>query len=141
MSSTTGKVIDTLYSPVVAGLIGWAIGPMIIGVDRSDIVPVAFNWSTATTIGAATAVGTGAGTILKDWILPSIPGNSMFANNQGLILTPALSGAATAAILYPTSDGTNTGMFLGKAFLAGALSTAAADYIKTSVLAPYLPAY
>jgi len=139
--STTSKVIDTLYSPVVAGLIAWGIGPMIVGVNRNDIVPVAFNWSTATTIGAATAVGTGAGTILKDWILPSIPGNSMFATNQGLILTPALSGLATGLILLPTSDGSNTGMLFGKAFLTGALSTAGADYLKTSVLSPYLPAY
>lgn len=139
--STTAKVIDTLYSPVVAGLISWGIGPYIMGQPRSAIVPSPLNWSLGATMGAATALGTEVGVLLKDWILPMIPNNSTFANNQGLILTPILSGASTAALLFPFSDGSNNTMFLGKAFIAGAVSTASADYLKTSILSPYLPAY
>jgi len=134
--STGSKIFNTLYEPAVAGVIGYIIGPMILGESRNDIVPALFNWSVGTATGVGCFGGELIGKVLANWVLPMIPANSTFATSEGLILTPICAGVATTALLYPSLNGSMNGYL--KAFGTGAISSVGAYYTNQTIIAPYM---
>jgi len=134
--STGSKIFNTLYEPAVAGIIGWAIGPMILGESRNDVVPGLFGWSVPMAAGVGSFGGELVGKVISNWVLPMIPANSTFATSQGLILTPICAGAATTAFLYPALNGTASGYL--KAFATGGISSIGAHYANDTIIQPYL---
>lgn len=130
------KIVETFAKPVLSGVIAGAIAPPLLGTTYDSIVPGLMNLSTPVAVGLAVAVGTGAGTVAKDWVLPYIPRNSKFAESEGMLLTPVLSGAASTLILSRALDGSMKSY--AYAFAIGAGSSMAGDYLHNTILRPYL---
>lgn len=136
--STESKLIDTFAVPVGAGLIAGVSFPLIYNVPYSSKFTTGmlkgYNVSVAT--GLTVTGGSLVGHVAKDWILPYIPNNSFFAEAEGMMLTPVLTGTASALILNSATDGSASS--IAKNFLLGAVSEIGSDYINRTFLSKYL---
>jgi hypothetical protein len=136
--SYQGKLIDSFSVPIGSGIIAGVASPFVFGASYSDKLGSGFlsGWNAPIAVGASVAGASFVGHISKNWILPMIPNNSYLAEGEGRILTPLLTGSASALFLYGSTDGTM--MALGKGFLLGAVSEVGSDYISRTFLSNYM---
>jgi len=128
------KISETLVKPAVAGVIAGITAPFLFGIDMKDKINFLglFDINVMLGVGGAAALGTALGTVSKDWILPYIPRNSKWAEMEGMIITPVLSGLGTTLLLIKNVDGTPASYF--KVFALGAGSAIGSDYLSRTFL-------
>jgi hypothetical protein len=132
--SNKQKLSDILVRPAVAGVVAGISSFWVFGTgmgERMNFLGI-IGLPPCLGVGLAAAGGVFLGTVSKDFVLPYLPRNSKFAESEGLVLIPVLSGLATTGILYPSLDGST--MALAKSFGLGAGSAVASDYLSRTFL-------
>src|SRR5579875_1711470 len=133
------KLIDTLTTPVISGLIAGLATPLIhTNVKYSDKFSSGMLKGFNATLGVGLAV---AGSSLishlsKNYILGLIPKNSQYAELEGRLVAPVVTGITSSLILYSQTDGGFP--VIMKNFLLGAVSEVAADYIDKTFISAFI---
>ena len=123
------KLPETIGKPLLTGVAAAILGKFILGYDLGGSIRI-FNMSINAPLGIGLAAGGGAlvGSTLSNYVLPLIPSNS-WVYNEGMIIQPALTGAATTALIWlggGIDNRVSTGYYLS--FITGASANIAADY-------------
>ncbi len=127
---------EVLAKPLTAAAFAAAMSSPVLGGGYSANLPNMMNMPLWAGVGLAAGLGTGLGTIGKDYVLPMLGANSSLAQSEGMLLTPLLSGLGTTAILYPSLGGQYAGY--ASAFALGAGSAVAGDYTYNTIISPYI---
>src|SRR5579875_23779 len=134
----TGKLIDSFTTPAFSGVIGALATPLVFNTSYNDYLNAGLlqGWNASLGVGILIFGSSLIGHLSKNYVLPMIPQNSYFAEGEGRVLTPVLTGLASSAILYTSTD--RSFMALGKTFLLGAVSEVSGDYINRTFLSQYM---
>ena len=136
--SLQGKLIDNFSVPIGAGVIAGIATPFVYGASYSDKLGSGLlnGFNAPIAVGLSVVGSSLIGHASKNFILPMIPGNSMFANQEGRLLTPVLTGVVSALVLHGSTDGSM--MAIAKNFGLGAVSEVGSDYLSRTFLSQYM---
>ena len=134
----SGKLIDSLVTPTLSGVSAAVLTPLVFGSGYNQYLSSGLlsGWNVSLGVGLLVFGASIIGHLSKNFILPMIPQNSYLSNPEGMILTPLLTGLASTAVLYTSTD--RSIMAIGKTFLLGSVSELTGDYISRTFLSNYM---
>ena len=126
------KISEQFLHPLVVGALGFT-GAYFLGEGAKIAQVGGITMSLPMFLGLTTAVSSGLGETLKQWILPTFSNNMDYVSLESTLLSPALVGGVDAAATYFL-----TGTRFMEAFLLGAGSEVVGSYLYDGIIKPYI---
>ena len=99
--STLDKIKKTIVPSLFAGAASAGIFYVMYGAEifSANVYIAGMQVPSYAAVGLSSALGTVAGEVLTEFVLPMIPSNQSFKKYEDLVIPPAIAGLATYGVM------------------------------------------